>query len=81
MSGEDRDREAESRRILARVAREAEADGASARTAGQARHDRDAEEADKDDWAEYWGTRIGRGLGVVLLIGLLAWLILSFMRG
>jgi hypothetical protein len=77
MNGDDKDRQAESRRILERVAREVEADGGSAR----ARNDLRAEDADSEDWAEYWGARIGRGLGVILLIGLLVWLFLVLMRG
>jgi hypothetical protein len=77
MSGEDKNRQAESRRILERVAREAEADGAPARMTRQ----RNDSGADEDDWAEYWGMRIGRALGVVLLIGLLIWLALDLMRG
>ena len=75
MRGEDKDRETESRRILEQVAREAEAEGMGR----HARPDMSAEGADKEDWAEYWGTRIVRGLGVLLLIGLLAWMILSLL--
>jgi hypothetical protein len=81
MGGEDAKRQAESRRILERIAREAEADGASARMATRGRGHADAENADNEDWAEYWGTKIGRGLGVVLLIGLLTWLIFTLVRG
>jgi hypothetical protein len=81
MSGEDAKRQAESRRILERVAQEAEPDRAAARVAKRGRDHAGAEDADNEDWAEYWGTRIGRGLGVVLLIGLIAWLILFLMRG
>jgi hypothetical protein len=82
MSGQDSDREAESRRILDRVSREAESGGSFvSRTAKRARDHMTAEDADKDDWAEYWGTRIGRGLGIVLLVCLLIWLFLFLMRG
>ena len=81
MGSENSEREAESRRILERVVREAEAGGTSAvtRMARQARDHMGAEDTDKEDWAEYWGTRIVRGLGVLLLIGLLAWMILSLL--
>jgi hypothetical protein len=79
MGDEDKERQAESRRILERVAREVEGEGVSARMT--TRRDAGAEDADNEDWAEYWGTRIGRSLGVVLLIGLLIWLTLELMRG
>jgi hypothetical protein len=81
MSGDDAKRQAESRRILERVAREAEPDRAAAREAKRGRDHASAGDTDDEDWVEYWGTRIGRGLGVVLLIGLIAWLILFLMRG
>jgi hypothetical protein len=82
MSGQDEDRKAESRRILDRVTREAESGGSVvSRAAKRARNHMAAEDADKDDWAEYWGTRIGRSLGIVFLVGLLIWLVLFLMRG
>jgi hypothetical protein len=82
MSDQDRNREAESRRILDRVEREAEAGGSRlSRAAMRARDHIAAEDADKSDWAEYWGTRIGRSLGIMILVGLLIWLILFIMRG
>ena len=61
--------QAESRRILDRVSREAEASPV-----------RVAAEGD-DDWAEVWGKRIGRVLGPVLLVGLAVWLVLFAIRG
>ena len=73
MSGEDKDREAELRRILERVDLEAEVMGR------QARPDTSAEDADKEDRAQYWRKRIVWGLGVLLLIGLVAWMFLYFM--
>ena len=45
----------------------------------QARPVMSADDADKEDWTEIWGTRIVRGLGVLLLIGLLAWIVLSLL--
>jgi hypothetical protein len=82
MSNRDSDGKTESRRILDRVSREAESGGSFiSRTAKHARDHMAAEDADKGDWAEYWGTRIGRGLGIVLLVCLLIWLILFVMRG
>lgn len=82
MNREDEDRNTESRRILDRVARESEAGGSLAsRAVRRARDHLAAEDADKDDWAEYWGTRIGRGLALVFLLGLLLWLVLFLVRG
>jgi hypothetical protein len=40
-----------------------------------------AADVEQNDWAEYWGTRIGRILGVVLVVGLIAWLVLFVVRG
>ena len=80
---ERRDDETESRRILERVARETAPGGASfiARAARDA-HDRvTAADADRGDPIEYWGTRIGRTLGFVIAIGLLAWLVYAVTRG
>ena len=75
--------EAESRRILERVSREAESGGRSAvdRAAKRARDHVLAADVEHEDWAEYWGTRIGRILGVVLVIGLIVWLVLFVVRG
>jgi hypothetical protein len=80
MSGDNEDRQAESRRILERIAGEADVDGASA-TKRPNRPVRTGEGADSEDWAEYWGTKIGRALGLLLLIGLLIWMIRFLMNG
>lgn len=58
----DRD-EREARRILERVARETEPSG-PAQDIGAVR----------DDPIEYWGTRIGRALGLVLAVAMMVWL-------
>ncbi len=82
MSDQESHRKTESQRILERVSREAESGGSFvSRTVKRARDHMTAEDADKDDWAEYWGTRIGRGLGIGLLVCLLIWLVLFLMRG
>ncbi len=80
---EHRDDESESRRILERVAREMTPGGASfiARTAKGARDHVTAADADRSDPIEYWGTRIGRTLGFIIAIGLLAWLVYVATRG
>ncbi|WP_338011919.1 hypothetical protein [Mesorhizobium sp. ORS 3428] len=68
---ERRDDESESRRILERVARETRPGGVSfiARTAKDARDRMTAADADRSDPIEYWGTRIGRTLGLIVAIG------------
>jgi hypothetical protein len=82
MGGQQDDRDAESRRILDRISRETEGGaGMLSRGVHRARDHLAAKDADKGDWAEYWGTRIGRLLGLALTIGLLAWLVLFLMRG
>ncbi|MBA3448686.1 MAG: hypothetical protein H0T56_13995 [Pseudaminobacter sp.] len=76
-AGGDDDRDAESRRILDRVAREAESGGSSlvSRAVRRARDHVSAADADRDDTIEYWGTRVGRVLGLVLTIGIIVWLV------
>jgi hypothetical protein len=78
------DDESESRRILERVARETVPGGAAsfvARTAKDARDRVTAADVDRADPIEYWGTRIGRTLGLIVAIGLLAWLVYVATRG
>ncbi|MET3580930.1 hypothetical protein ABID19_003976 [Mesorhizobium robiniae] len=72
------DSDDESRRIIERVARETDPGGTSF-TSGAAKGARDhvaAVDADRSDPIEYWGTRIGRALGLFIAIGLLIWLVL-----
>ncbi|MDX8465553.1 hypothetical protein RFM26_07630 [Mesorhizobium sp. VK23B] len=80
---ERRDDENESRRILERVARETAPGGASfvARAAKDARDHMTAADADRSDPIEVWGTRIGRTLGLIIAIGLLAWLVYVATQG
>ncbi|PLP56763.1 hypothetical protein CYK37_23410 [Mesorhizobium loti] len=58
----DRDSEHESRRILDRIARETEPGGLPS--------DRHGHDHSDFDPIEYWGTRIGRVLGLVLTIAI-----------
>lgn len=69
------ERQAESRRIIGRVGAETEATMAQ-----RARDHMAGKDADEKDWAELWGTRIGRWLGLALLVYLLWWLI-AFVAG
>lgn len=83
MANREQDRETESRRIIDRVMREAESGGSSmiSRTADRARDHMSAADRDPADRIEYWGTRIGRILGLVLCAGLLVWLATSILQG
>ncbi|RWD48185.1 MAG: hypothetical protein EOS36_31620 [Mesorhizobium sp.] len=80
---ERQDDENESRRILERVARETTPGGVSfvARAAKDARDHVTAADADRSDPIEVWGTRIGRTLGLIIAIGLLAWLVYVATQG
>lgn len=79
----DSEQRAESRLILDRVSREAESGGRSAidRAARRARDHVTAADIEREDWVEYWGTRIGRMLGLLLLAGLVVWLVLYLAQG
>lgn len=71
--GRDGDQAAESRRILDRVKREAQSGGLFGQTMERARRHIGAADADQSDWAEVWGTRIGRTVGVLAVCILLVW--------
>lgn len=77
---EDRD---ESRRILKRISQEADGNGGSVidRATSRARDHLAAADVDRSDWAEYWGTRIGRMIGAIFLVGLIVWLVFYLTRG
>ena len=83
MAERDRDNAVESRRILDRVAREAGSGDTSAvsRTARRTRDHFSGADADPEDRIEYWGTRIGRVLGLAICVGLLVWLVMFLLRG
>jgi|EndMetStandDraft_3_1072993.scaffolds.fasta_scaffold1982341_2 hypothetical protein len=65
----------ESRRIINRVGQETEATMAQ-----RVRNHMEGRDADQNDWAEVWGTRIGRGMGVVILL-ILLWSLFSIITG
>jgi hypothetical protein len=79
----DGERSAESRRILDRVAREADSHGLAllGRTVERTRTHLSAGDAEQGDWIELWGTRIGRTIGAVLTIALLAWAVSVLFAG
>lgn len=77
------DDEAESRRILKRIATEDQPGGTSfvMRTAKGAFERVSAKDADRSDSLDYWGTRIGRTIGFLLAVGLMVWLVVYLTRG
>jgi len=75
----DGDRHAESRRILDRVARE-EA-GLLGRSASRARGHLTAADADQNDRIEVWGTRIGRAIGILVIVAFCVWLVVYLTSG
>lgn len=72
----DRQQERESRRILKSVAGESDSSGTSlaGRTAKRVGDHLSAADTDPEDRIETWGTRIGRVLGMAIMIGLAIWL-------
>lgn len=78
---DDKDRNEESRRILDRIARESDTSGLMARTTQRARDHFTATDADRSDWIEHLGTRIGRILGLIITIGIVIWLVAFLIRG
>ncbi|MGY6708172.1 MAG: hypothetical protein ACXIVF_07575 [Rhizobiaceae bacterium] len=66
--------EAESRRIINRVAAESEATMVQ-RAKRRVSDHMAARDAPEDDWVEVWGSRIGRAFGVVFFFGLVVWLV------
>lgn len=68
--------ERESKRILERVSMEESGGTMFGRAAGRIRDHVAAADTDRSDWAEHWGTRIGRTLGLVVTVVLIGWLIL-----
>jgi len=81
MSGDKRNETGESRRILDRIARESDPSGSLAvRTARRVGKHMRAEDADPSDPIEVWGTRIGRVIGIVLLVVLAGWLLSFFAK-
>jgi hypothetical protein len=82
MNGNKRNEIEESRRILDRIAKESDPSGSLAvRTARRVEKHMRADDADPSDPIEVWGTRIGRAIGIVLLVVLAGWLLSYFTGG
>jgi hypothetical protein len=77
------DRTAEARRILARVERDTgiAASSALARALSRARNHMTGADADPEDWAELWGTRVGRLLSLAAFVALSLYLYRFLTRG
>lgn len=73
---EDEERRRESQRILAHM--QAQTDGgamaAVQRTVKRGQEHFAASDADKADRIEVWGTRIGRGISLLVIVGLIIYL-------
>lgn len=83
MTRQDENNEKESRRILDRVSREADS-GTPNFLTGASRRLRDhvtAVNATQDDPIEYWGTRVGRGLGFIISLVIIVGLLIYVFRG
>ncbi|MDJ0612735.1 MAG: hypothetical protein QNJ29_03605 [Rhizobiaceae bacterium] len=72
--------ETEAQKILDRVANDSETVGTSSmrRVAERMKGHVSAEDADQNDWAEKWGTRIGRILGLIFVIALVTHLLRTY---
>lgn len=70
----------EAKRILERVAQESETVGTSSmrRVANRVKGHMSAHDSDQNDWAELWGTRIGRALGLVFFCWLVVYLTITY---
>lgn len=72
----DEDQTRESQRIIERM--NAQTDGPTMTVVKRAtKRGQDhftAADADQDDWIEVWGTRIGRGIGILIFLGLAIYL-------
>jgi hypothetical protein len=82
-AGHEADRVAEARRILAQVERDTgiAASSALARALSRARNHMAGADADPEDWAELWGTRIGRLLSLAAFVALSIYLYRFLTRG
>lgn len=72
--------EEESRRILERVAQDSETVGTSSmrRVAERVKDHATAQDKEGDSWAEIWGTRIGRTLGMIFFVFLVLYLMKTY---
>ena len=77
----DDERKEESRRILDRVSREVDGGSLLMRASDGLRKHITAKDGEAEDSIEYWGTRIGRVLGLILCALLIGRLVLFLIHG
>lgn len=73
MATGDNDRKQESERIIDRIQVESDS-GFINRTTRKLGGHLGAEDVDQNDWAEVWGTRIGRTIGAVVTVAAIIYL-------
>ena len=80
MNNKKKSTDEEAREILERVAQESETIGTSSlrRVADRVKTHVSAHDANQNEWAEVWGTRIGRALSVIFFIVLVSYLIKTY---
>ncbi len=79
--GPGRERQEEARRILDRLEREQTgAEGIVRRGFSRTAHHLAAADAPENDPIELWATRIGRGLGFLITLAIIVWLIFYLMQ-
>lgn len=72
---EDKQNKSESQRILDRIQKETEGSGILGSAVKRAENHLSAKDADQQDWAEVWGTRIGRSIGAFVVVVLFIYLV------
>ena len=79
--GPGRERQEEARRILDRLEREQTgAEGIVRRGFSRTAHHLAATDAPENDPIELWATRVGRGLGFLITLAIIVWLIFYLMQ-
>jgi len=83
MSDRDDQEKAESRRILDRVSKESASDTASfvGRGVDRLKGHLNAKDVDQDDQVELWASRVGRGLGFLITLAIIGWLLFYLFGG
>ena len=78
--GKPENPEEEAKRILERIEQESEVVGTSSmrRVAERVKDHATAQDKEGDTWAEVWGTRIGRTLGMIFFVFLVFYLLRTY---
>lgn len=79
--GPGRERQDEAQRILDRLAREQiGAEGIVRRGLSRTAEHLSANDAPENDPIELWATRVGRGLGLIITLAIIGWLLFYLMQ-